>query len=118
MWHEEKNICACGIAYDEDPYWVSILAKAGIRDAEAFSQPSIAHSRVPDLRLVLFGGEGPAQFSAAGLSAPEGVVFAGRVSDAELSGLMDQALCYAMPSITEGFGLPPDLPPEKSLNLL
>ena len=30
LWHEEKNICACGLAYDKDPYWVSILAKAGV----------------------------------------------------------------------------------------
>jgi glycosyltransferase involved in cell wall biosynthesis len=59
------------------------------------------------LRLVLFGGESPASFAAAGLAVPDGVVFAGRVSDAELAGLMSSALCFAMPSTTEGFGLPP-----------
>lgn len=59
------------------------------------------------IRLVLFGSEGLAAFANAGLPVPEGVVFAGRVSDAELTALMGAALCFAMPSTTEGFGLPP-----------
>ena len=59
------------------------------------------------LQLVLFGGESRASFAAAGLAVPDGVVFAGRVSDADLAGLMASALCFAMPSTTEGFGLPP-----------
>ena len=60
-----------------------------------------------DVRLVLFGAAGPAQFAQAGLVVPPDVIFAGRVSDGELAGLMASALCFAMPSTTEGFGLPP-----------
>ena len=69
---------------------------------DAFAQPPAT-----DVKLVLFGGEGPAQFAATGLEVPEAVVFAGRVSDGELTALMAAALCFAMPSTTEGFGLPP-----------
>src|SRR3546814_8518937 len=38
---------------------------------------------------------------------PDNVVFAGRVSDAELRSLDGHALCIAFPSLTEGFGSPP-----------
>jgi len=69
---------------------------------EAFSKHSL-----PGLKLVLFGSAGPAQFAAAGMNTSESVVFTGRVSDSELTALMETALCFAMPSITEGFGLPP-----------
>lgn len=68
----------------------------------AFSNPALA-----GLRLVLFGVAGPAEFAAAGLALPENVIFAGRVSDAELAALYRNALCLAFPSRTEGFGLPP-----------
>ena len=61
----------------------------------------------PDVKLVLFGSEGPARFAEAGLAVPDNVLFAGRVSDGELAALMGSALCFAMPSTTEGFGLPP-----------
>lgn len=57
--------------------------------------------------LVLFGSADRAAFEAAGHSVPDNVVFAGRVSDAELKALMSDALCLAFPSTTEGFGLPP-----------
>ncbi len=59
------------------------------------------------LKLVLFGGAAAADFVAAGSPVGPDVVFAGRVSDTELSALMAAALCFAMPSTTEGFGLPP-----------
>ncbi len=58
-------------------------------------------------QLVLFGAEGPREFAQAGMALPGNVLLAGRVSDAELAALMASALCFAMPSTTEGFGLPP-----------
>ena len=58
-------------------------------------------------QLVLFGAGGPREFAEAGMALPNSVVFAGRVSDGELAALMASALCFAMPSLTEGFGLPP-----------
>ena len=69
---------------------------------DAFSKYSL-----PGLKLVLFGSAGPAQFAAAGMNTSESVVFTGRVSDSELTALMETALCFATPSLTEGFGLPP-----------
>lgn len=68
----------------------------------AFARPELA-----GLSLVLFGGATRADFAAAGMTLPENVVLAGRVTDGELRGLIEQALCLAFPSTTEGFGLPP-----------
>lgn len=69
---------------------------------KAFADPRLA-----GLRLVLFGGDARRDFEALGHTVPANVVFAGRVSDGELRGLMEAALCLAFPSTTEGFGLPP-----------
>lgn len=68
----------------------------------AFADPMLA-----GLRLVLFGGARAEDFVAAGHPVPANAVFAGRVGDGELRALMEQALCLAFPSTTEGFGLPP-----------
>ena len=69
---------------------------------QAFADP-----RFGDLKLVLVGKAGAADFERAGFSPPENAVFAGAVSDAELKALYENALCLAFPSTTEGFGLPP-----------
>ncbi len=69
---------------------------------QAFSDPALA-----PLRLVLFGGATEKDFEDAGHTVPSGTVFTGEVSDAVLRGLMENALCLAFPSTTEGFGLPP-----------
>lgn len=58
-------------------------------------------------RLVLIGATDAADFAAAGLTVPPNTVFAGKVSDGQMRALMEDALCFAMPSLTEGFGLPP-----------
>ncbi|WP_324740397.1 glycosyltransferase family 1 protein [Tsuneonella sp. CC-YZS046] len=68
----------------------------------AFADPSLR-----DLKLVLFGSHTAADFAALGHDVPENVLFAGRVSDAELRALYASALCIGFPSTTEGFGLPP-----------
>lgn len=69
---------------------------------QAFDAPDLA-----DLTLVLFGAASRADFERQGHRVPPGVVFAGRVSDAQLRALYEAALCTAFPSLTEGFGLPP-----------
>lgn len=66
-----------------------------------------AFREMPDLKLVLIGAADKAAFAAKGQIAPDNVVFAGRVTDEEMRGLMERALCFACPSLTEGFGLPP-----------
>jgi glycosyltransferase involved in cell wall biosynthesis len=48
-----------------------------------------------------------ADLERAGLTAPPGAVFCGRVDDSELRALYESALCLLFPSRTEGFGLPP-----------
>jgi len=58
------------------------------------------------LKLALFGHVDREAFEQAYGPLPENVVLLGRVSDAQLRSLLEQALCYACPSITEGFGLP------------
>ncbi len=69
---------------------------------KAFAYPQLAG--VP---LVLVGGTGRDAFVASAMDVPENVRFAGRVTDEALRGLMENALCLAFPSTTEGFGLPP-----------
>ncbi len=68
----------------------------------AFTDPRMAH-----LELVLFGAGSAAEFGQQGIAMPANVVFAGSINDSELRGLMEASLCYACPSLTEGFGLPP-----------
>jgi len=68
----------------------------------AFVNPALA-----GLKLVLFGSTPRTAFEATGIGVPDNAVFAGRVSDGQLRGLIENALCLAFPSTTEGFGLPP-----------
>lgn len=69
---------------------------------KAFGRPELAA-----LKLVLIGGARRESFETLGLRVPDNVVFAGMVSDEGLRGLLEDALCLAFPSLTEGFGLPP-----------
>ncbi len=73
-----------------------------VRLMEAFASPHLA-----DLKLVLFGSANRKDFEDLSISVPPNVIFAGRISDAELCALAAHALCMAFPSQTEGFGLPP-----------
>lgn len=68
-----------------------------------------AFSAVGDngLQLVLFGKDSAADFRNAGVEPSRRVVFTGHVSDGERRALYENALCFAFPSTTEGFGLPP-----------
>lgn len=58
--------------------------------------------------LVLVGGRNTRVFAGSETQAdPSWMVRAGSVSDAELAGLYRGAICFAFPSLYEGFGLPP-----------
>ena len=57
------------------------------------------------LDLVLSGGSSSV-FAAADLTARANVIHLGFVSDDDLAALFRQALCFAFPSRTEGFGIP------------
>ncbi|HVZ29540.1 MAG TPA: glycosyltransferase family 1 protein [Asticcacaulis sp.] len=70
---------------------------------EAFKDPRLAN-----LKLVLFGAaERDALEAMIGAPLPGNVVLAGKISDAQLRDLIENALCLGFPSTTEGFGLPP-----------
>lgn len=68
---------------------------------------AIADPRLADLTLVLFGGADRGAFEKLGMTVPANVCFAGKVSDADLAGLVRHAVALCFPSLTEGFGLPP-----------
>lgn len=68
----------------------------------AFARPGLA-----GLPLVLTGRASAADFAAAGWSPPANTVFAGYVSEGEMTSLQAHALAVCTPSLTEGFGLPP-----------
>jgi glycosyltransferase involved in cell wall biosynthesis len=69
---------------------------------EAMKDPRLA-----GVQLVLFGASTSEQFQAQGHTPPPSTIFVGRVEEAQVRALMEHALCVAMPSTTEGFGLPP-----------
>lgn len=59
------------------------------------------------LRLAIVGQSDPRVFSSSGPRAEvSNVSWLGRVSDGELSALLQDSMCLAFPSLTEGFGLP------------
>jgi glycosyltransferase involved in cell wall biosynthesis len=68
---------------------------------------AFADEQLADVDLVLFGGATRADFINLGHAVPPNVRFTGRITDAELVGLMANAGALAFPSLTEGFGLPP-----------
>jgi glycosyltransferase involved in cell wall biosynthesis len=86
---------ACAQASTQDHKNIGLLLRA-------FADPALRKTT-----LVLIGAATAADFRARGHVIPPNVVFTGRITDAELRGLLEDALCYLCPSLTEGFGLPP-----------
>lgn len=68
---------------------------------EAFRHPDLA-----EVKLVLVGPHDAHAFTVFGLPPPPQAVFTGHVSDEALRTLFEQAVCFASPSLMEGFGLP------------
>jgi glycosyltransferase involved in cell wall biosynthesis len=58
------------------------------------------------LRLVIVGSLDPSVFASRSLQAYSNVDWLGRISDEEIAALLQDCLCLAFPSLTEGFGLP------------
>jgi glycosyltransferase involved in cell wall biosynthesis len=65
------------------------------------------HLAARGMTLAAAGAADPAVFRPAAGAAGPGAVALGRVSDAELRALYENALCLVFPSRYEGFGLPP-----------
>lgn len=61
------------------------------------------------LRLAIAGSANSSVFAAAGHAVPRSpsLIWLGKVTDDELAALLSDCLCLALPSKTEGFGLPP-----------
>lgn len=61
----------------------------------------------PEIELVVAGGINSKVFSDIDLLSRNRIRYLGRVNDEELKALYSNALCFAFPSLYEGFGLPP-----------
>jgi glycosyltransferase involved in cell wall biosynthesis len=57
--------------------------------------------------LVLIGSATEADFKAAGITLGSNIILAGRLRDEEMRAVIEGAMAFAFPSLTEGFGLPP-----------
>ncbi|PTM43042.1 glycosyltransferase family 1 protein [Bosea sp. 124] len=58
-------------------------------------------------KLVIVGGIHSRVFKGGDYGTGEGLVFAGRLSDAEIAELERRATAFVFPSLYEGFGIPP-----------
>jgi glycosyltransferase involved in cell wall biosynthesis len=59
-----------------------------------------------DTRLVVIGKGSPRVFGSQHLKSSQGVLFTGRLSDEEVTGLLRSATALLFPSRYEGFGIP------------
>ena len=67
-----------------------------------------ALENVQNATLVLIGGGDDRVFATHGLNqGSERLIFAGRLDDASVAGLLQQASALLFPSLYEGFGIPP-----------
>jgi glycosyltransferase involved in cell wall biosynthesis len=116
----------CSVLYNGADHLLEVAATAGFAaamglargsyavhfaSAKAYKNSAVvfrafADERLAETRLVLVGAE-PAELARAGLSPPPNAIFAGKIDDAALRDLYENALCLLYPSRTEGFGLPP-----------
>lgn len=99
--HDPKAVVDAGL---KDGQFVLALASTQTHKnietlIEAFRAPPLSH-----LTLALFGDADPEGVFA---HLPPNVRLLGRISDEALFSLMRDALAFACPSRTEGFGLPP-----------
>ncbi len=60
-----------------------------------------------DLTLAVAGGQNASVFANAELADSADLVRLGYISDAALRALYENALCFVLPSLYEGFGIPP-----------
>jgi glycosyltransferase involved in cell wall biosynthesis len=60
-----------------------------------------------DLALAVAGGENAGVFAQCEMKSTANLVRLGYVSDAALRALYENALCFVLPSLYEGFGIPP-----------
>lgn len=87
-------------------YFLAIGSLASHKNIALLAQAAQnrADTAVP---LVIAGGGNANVFADAGISSSQDIRLVGRVTDAELRALYENATALVFPSLTEGFGLPP-----------
>ncbi len=73
----------------------------------AFAIRAFEALAAPGQRLVIVGGVHAHVFKGASYGSGEHLVFAGRLTDAEIVALERHATAFVFPSLYEGFGIPP-----------
>lgn len=100
------------LALDDAPFVLNVGQRGGHRNLlRLIDAMALVREQVPGARLVLPGYsspelDAPLRARAAELGIADALSFPGFVSDEELDGLYRAATAFAMPSLTEGFGLP------------
>ncbi len=72
-----------------------------------FAIRAFQESALPGQKLVIVGGIHSHVFKGGSIAEADNIIFAGRLSDAEVAGLERQAIAFVFPSLYEGFGIPP-----------
>jgi glycosyltransferase involved in cell wall biosynthesis len=90
-------------------WFVAVGSESRLKNWPLLLQAWAQLSPAADVRLVLVGGANAAVFAQPAAPAGDGpqVIRAGAVPDAALKALLRRAQALVMPSLDEGFGLPP-----------
>jgi glycosyltransferase involved in cell wall biosynthesis len=73
----------------------------------AFAIRAFEALAAPGQKLVIVGGIHSRVFNGGDYGSGDSLVFAGRLSDAEIAALERRATAFVFPSLYEGFGIPP-----------
>lgn len=84
-----------------------ILAVSSLNPSKNFKMVAQAALKMPDHIFAIAGGSASSVFNNLNIEMPDNVEMLGYVSDEELIGLYQHAMCFVYPSLYEGFGIPP-----------
>ena len=96
---------AARLGLDRRPFFVALGNLAPNKNIPTMIR-ALTRIADPDVRLVLVGGQDAKVFSRLHADDPR-IIFAGRLDDAAVAGLLRQARALIFPSLYEGFGIPP-----------
>ena len=91
---------------EKDKYILALASNSPHKNIQTLVR-SAERRRPGSPKIIVAGGGGGKAFAEANAMESEHVEFIGRVTDGELRALYENAIAFAFPSITEGFGLPP-----------
>ena len=84
-----------------------ILAVSSMNPSKNFKIVAQAALKMQDHVFAIAGGSANSVFNNLNIKMPDNVKMLGYVSDEELMGLYQHAMCFVYPSLYEGFGIPP-----------